>query len=551
MFISEIVQRDFIKWRPMDTVFISAPTGTGKTTFVLEHLLPYALYNKKRILYLCNRSILEQQLKAKLMERQGIPNDNLDLLKNTYDFDGISIMTYQRLQGLNEYALRKAENDFDYIIYDEIHYLLEDSAFNPYTYKLWEFIKRRGVSIFMSATLDDLPDRIIDKMYDEYVDDRLDWEVENEFLSKKKIILPLCRTIIHNFANGFKDESIDIPYTYVWYYNAPEQNRNLSVKYYEEDEEILKAIIDTHRCTEDKWLIFMSNKQKANKLCTSLEEYNISVEMFSAEDEKSTVRDEIIHNESFSTRVLVTTKVLDNGITLKDYTLKHIVIDTISKTEFLQMLGRKRCIEDSDSYTLYIGKKSLTRFTGYKNLECKKKIDFLNTLHTHKEICDKSKCDKEYEGMVKQFFYVGADDKFTINEWARLHYEKKYTFVCRMEKAIQKDEWVFIKEQLSWLDMKNQFDENNALKSAVFNNYMKELIEYLKNLCGQNLNKEEQEEFRNTFKGYLDRMKIKMNKKNRLPGLNVINKFLIKNNIQFSVESREQGGCTKWQIIQI
>lgn len=131
MYISEVIQTDYIKWQPMDTVFIEAPTGTGKTTFILELLLPAAINNKKRILYLCNRSILEQQLKTNLFERQGVPTDDKELLEGVYDFEGISVMTYQRLQELNDIQREIMVMDYDYIIFDEIHYLYEDSSFNP------------------------------------------------------------------------------------------------------------------------------------------------------------------------------------------------------------------------------------------------------------------------------------------------------------------------------------------------------------------------------------------------------------------------------------
>lgn len=548
MYISDIIQTDIMKWKPNDTVFISAPTGTGKTTFVMEQLLPYAINNKKRILYLCNRSVLEQQLKAKLFEKQGIDTDNTELIKSTYDFEGISIMTYQRLQGLEGNVLRAIENDFSYIIYDEIHYLVEDAAFNAYTSKLWEFISCRGIIIFMSATLNDLPEQLIKRMYGEYVDERLDWEVENKFLRKKKIIMPLCQTMIHNWVNGLNYEGGDIPYNHVWYYDVPEQEKNITVKYYEDEEMIVKEIIDNQKNTDDKWLLFTNNKKRGAMLCASLKKSNISTEMFSADDKESNIRKEIINQESFETRVLITTKVLDNGITLKDCKLKHIMIDIISETEFLQMLGRKRYINEKDKFTLYICKKSSKQFSGYKNLECKKNIDFLTKTHTHMEICDESKKNKEYDEMVKKFMHVDKNGKFVINEWALFYYKKQYEFVCRMEEAMQEDEWAFIKEQLSWLGMENQFDKNNALEKTAADECKEELGEYLNSLCDKYLDKEEQKEFRKKIKNYAIKMKKQMCKCSRTPGLKVINQFFKESELPFFIESGERGGSTKWQI---
>ena len=47
-------------------VFIQSETGTGKTSFILNVLLPYAEKNKRHILYLCNRTALEAQIKNEL-----------------------------------------------------------------------------------------------------------------------------------------------------------------------------------------------------------------------------------------------------------------------------------------------------------------------------------------------------------------------------------------------------------------------------------------------------------------------------------------------------
>ena len=51
-------------------VFISSATGTGKTTFIIDTLLAYAAEMNRNVLYLCNRSALEAQLKSRL-EKKG------------------------------------------------------------------------------------------------------------------------------------------------------------------------------------------------------------------------------------------------------------------------------------------------------------------------------------------------------------------------------------------------------------------------------------------------------------------------------------------------
>ena len=59
MYISDVIGNEYLKWNPETKVFISSPTGTGKTTFITKSLFPFAVENKKRIVYLVNRTALE------------------------------------------------------------------------------------------------------------------------------------------------------------------------------------------------------------------------------------------------------------------------------------------------------------------------------------------------------------------------------------------------------------------------------------------------------------------------------------------------------------
>lgn len=62
MFIGETIGDDYKEWQDGSTIFISSQTGSGKTTFILKELLPYAKEQNKRILYLVNRRVLKEQM---------------------------------------------------------------------------------------------------------------------------------------------------------------------------------------------------------------------------------------------------------------------------------------------------------------------------------------------------------------------------------------------------------------------------------------------------------------------------------------------------------
>lgn len=66
-YIEEIIDKEYKKWKNGDKIVISSPTGSGKSTFVLKKLLPWAVDNGKKIVYLCNRKILKDQI----IERKG------------------------------------------------------------------------------------------------------------------------------------------------------------------------------------------------------------------------------------------------------------------------------------------------------------------------------------------------------------------------------------------------------------------------------------------------------------------------------------------------
>jgi len=80
-FVSDIVGEDYKKWKSGQNVLISTSTGSGKTWFVLNCLLPYAKAQGKHVVYYCNRRILSMQVQAsaqrKLYAELGEDKENL------------------------------------------------------------------------------------------------------------------------------------------------------------------------------------------------------------------------------------------------------------------------------------------------------------------------------------------------------------------------------------------------------------------------------------------------------------------------------------------
>ena len=54
-YISDIIKDEFKQWTNHKPILISAPTGSGKTTFILKNLLPYVKEQGKYLVYFVNR----------------------------------------------------------------------------------------------------------------------------------------------------------------------------------------------------------------------------------------------------------------------------------------------------------------------------------------------------------------------------------------------------------------------------------------------------------------------------------------------------------------
>ncbi len=68
-YVSERIGDDYLNWQVGKNVLISTPTGSGKTTFVIEVLLRHAIRQGKHVVYYCNRRILNDQFSVISEER--------------------------------------------------------------------------------------------------------------------------------------------------------------------------------------------------------------------------------------------------------------------------------------------------------------------------------------------------------------------------------------------------------------------------------------------------------------------------------------------------
>ncbi len=298
IFVKDFIGDVYKYWQPGEVILIGSQTGSGKTTFVMDILLPHCINNEYRMLYLVSRTALRKHISV---DYRMHPN--------------VTLITYQFLEQIlinNEMEFCDVFIDkfYDIIVADEAHYFFSDSLFNKNTMLSLKFIEKYDQDVtllFMSATPELVSHYLIDILND----------------------------------NGCR-YTIEPNYSYIeqlWFYN--------------DDEVIRKFIDDTE---ESEKFIYFTDTNTAMHLNEIIEN---STFICSKNNHNSSASDtktfqSIIDNNKFDVRVLLTTQILDVGISIIDESVKNIVIDIgIDLDTIQQCIGRKR-ISDSEKINVFI-----------------------------------------------------------------------------------------------------------------------------------------------------------------------------------------------------
>lgn len=430
-YLSDIIGEEYKEWRGGDIILITAPTGSGKTHFALHELLKYAIESKCRILYLVNRKILKDQLDETLAGKISVElYDKIGSYFRIQDY--IMIRTYQsietdlkagKIRDLNQLMQR-----FDYVVYDECHYFLSDSTYNTSTelsyraLRLWFDAK---IQIFISATIKRM-EKIIEQSALEFTNDTR--------VRFKRINLK-SKTGKHI---SYRYSSL-VDYSYV------------RINLFNDQEELVEKI---KASTNNKWLIFTDSIERGIHLKNSLsksEKMKMSEEFFEAEKEgihdlqknssgtelsgidisnadsvikkvaidspqkkpiplseivfidadfkrdeaASAAVTELNKENLIKKKIIITTSVMDNGISFHDLQLRNIVIFSETEEEFIQMLGRKRA--DGKEVNVYLCKRNQAHF-----------------LNRAKYAMDTIKLINRYDRIIKNAYPQNASTPFEV-----------------------------------------------------------------------------------------------------------------------------------------
>lgn len=307
-FISEVItERSIERLNGNSSAFIVSQTGTGKTTFIFNTCLPVALSRGKKVLYLCNRTTLETQVKQQAIiceanKDKFVNGISVEDYKKYYtkkglrkinSFGSIDIFTYQKFLLL---ANRINFSDYAYVLLDEAHFFISDATFNPYT----------------EITLD----TIIDK----------------------------CSNCGRIYLSATPQESIDLiwqkeePHSVMTVYVMQEDYGYINPFFFSDKESIIDIILKSDK--NQLWIIFITNKEEGRKLWNTFGKNQ--ADFFTADsDTDSGVYEKITESETLDKRILITTKVLDVGVNIKDPDVNVVVFEQ-NIPEIKQMIGRKR-----------------------------------------------------------------------------------------------------------------------------------------------------------------------------------------------------------------
>lgn len=361
---------------------IDAGTGAGKTTAIIDLLKKnmtscprFNVEDRKRILYLCNRKTLWEQIVQAILA-DGVERDfrDTDLIRlamiECLSFEFVEVQTYQKLQKDYqedpEKTLEHIKNSYTYIVCDEAHFFVNDAKFNHKTNLAYQCIEQLvpcKTVIYMSATMD----LLIQK-----------WKEEGTLLPEN-------------------------------YYRIPRRKSCVSeIRFYYRDAE-RKALLDSIP-PDEKVIVFVSSRATLEKMKLI---YGDAASYYCSDHNKSGAMDALydcVRHGKLLKRILFTTTVFYNGVDIKDETVKHIFIEQWLPMEVIQEIGRKRPVSEPDTFKLYL------RGKGKRELETRLKEA---TYNLEPALCYRA------GGETWEKFLAAPDVNERIGEESTLYYDHR------------------------------------------------------------------------------------------------------------------------------
>ena len=410
------------------------------------------------------------------------------------------------------------DNSFDFIVLDECQHFVEAiSAYTDLSFK-W-IMQHTAQKIFMSATAKTLFRYLIEEKHVSldnyyYIQKSYDYVDEIYFFNKKADI----EYIVDDLFNNTEDK-------FIVFANSLDECKKLYYKYQED------AVFYCSPYTEDK-------------------------------EAKQILRNQPykIEGETFVTRLLVATSALDVGITLKDYSIKHVIASIFNHNQLAQCLGRKRKIIKTDRQYIEGLHDSCTFYIRNFN---RREMNLMDKSYELKEMelfqFDYAQWTLKYgSDRIHRYKYIWHD--FDLKEWSlnelgyMLTKQHQLDLYEMREKVIAIDREGneikgtgykrFVIDKLKLPEWKvKDYEEVKKEEQEL------SLEQYLDSIVGKRLFKEQQVELKENFK--------KNGLNARTLGINTLNGNLKDRKMSFEIipkqSSKRDGGQVKtfryWEVI--
>lgn len=516
-------------WQKYFPIILNLPTGSGKTTLILKEVIPYAVEREKQVLIISNRIALDIAYKRRVAQICELYEDFPDeVLRKIDDYGFVKITTYQKLpKYLTDSEFCK---NIGYLILDEVHYFTSDALFSKNTGWLLQKIPQvfsHSVRIYMSATMDEVLPYIYQA--ERHQNAIPDWQLYGKAIIEYKGWLSL-------YENSFfrKDNPLiaKILKEYTGYYPEPlifkmkADYSHISLYFYSDDN-VPKDIIQR---SSHKSIWFVDNKKRGSLIADELGDTNY-MDADTIQKDASLMND-IINNESFEAKTLVTTSVFCNGCNICDAKVKDVFIEPLDKTDIQQMIGRRRKLSGDDSFTAYLRIPSIDMLESrIRNMQ--KILDIVETAKTDNDKYLNLLLNGDYSVKNVSNIVFVKDGKLHFNQIAIDMLHTRIVYYKNLIDLLQAEGESGYCKKIA----KELFNKEFTPEMIVsYHDYRAETIEWLDSLLDKTLSKEEFDKFGAEL---IDRIQTfnreAKERKDRNLGYQAINNRLKNNNLSYEV----------------
>lgn len=294
---------------PDTPILLQAGTGAGKTSAILNVLVPFAQAQGKRVCFVSSRCAINLQFKqrlAKILGEESILTDySDDGLRKLETIGPVTILTYHALwtrMNTKDTDLRHV----DFLVFDEVHALVLDASFVRFTGQLLKripyfFIK--ASRLYLSAT----PESILPQL------------------------------AFREGSNGLTVYQWKPDYSAYRLFFYSGQNDLLTH---------LKSLPVGEKC-----LVFVDSIKKGTVFQSQLPDSQLVTAETRKDDPERWNR--LISDPVLPTKFTIATSTLDAGVSLVDPDLRHIVCCGLDFAALVQQAGRKR-LKSGETINLYL-----------------------------------------------------------------------------------------------------------------------------------------------------------------------------------------------------